>query len=65
MLETVDKEAVTQHDRWMQRCIDLAKKARGQTAPNPMVGSVIVKNGQVLGEGFHPKAGEVTVCQIA
>ncbi len=46
------------HDRWMQRCIDLAKQARGQTAPNPMVGSLIVKNGQVLGEGFHPKAGE-------
>ncbi len=46
------------HDRWMQRCIDLAKQARGQTAPNPMVGSVIVKNGQSLGEGFHLKAGE-------
>jgi diaminohydroxyphosphoribosylaminopyrimidine deaminase/5-amino-6-(5-phosphoribosylamino)uracil reductase len=42
----------------MQRCIDMAKKARGQTAPNPMVGSVIVKNGQILGEGFHPRAGE-------
>lgn len=47
-----------QHDRWMQRCIDLARRGRGQTAPNPMVGSVIVKNGEVLGEGFHPKAGE-------
>ena len=58
MLEKVDKESATQHDRWMQRCIDLAQKARGQTAPNPMVGSVIVKNGQILGEGFHPKAGE-------
>ncbi|MCX5935128.1 MAG: bifunctional diaminohydroxyphosphoribosylaminopyrimidine deaminase/5-amino-6-(5-phosphoribosylamino)uracil reductase RibD [Pseudanabaena sp. LacPavin_0818_WC45_MAG_42_6] len=58
MLEKVDKESATQHDRGMQRCIDLAQKARGQTAPNPMVGSVIVKNGQILGEGFHPKAGE-------
>ena len=46
------------HDRWMQRCIDLAKQARGQTAPNPMVGSVIIKNEQILGEGFHPQAGE-------
>lgn len=47
-----------QHDRYMQRCIELAQQARGQTAPNPMVGSVIVKNGVILGEGFHPKAGE-------
>ena len=47
-----------QHDRYMQRCIELAKQARGQTAPNPMVGSVIVKNGVIIGEGFHPKAGE-------
>ncbi len=58
MLEKVDKESATQHDRWMQRCIDLAQKARGQTAPNPMVGSVIVQDGQVLGEGFHPRAGQ-------
>ncbi|PZU99236.1 MAG: bifunctional diaminohydroxyphosphoribosylaminopyrimidine deaminase/5-amino-6-(5-phosphoribosylamino)uracil reductase RibD [Pseudanabaena sp.] len=47
-----------QHDRYMQQCIELAKLARGQTAPNPMVGSVIVKNGQVIGKGFHPKAGQ-------
>lgn len=58
MLENIDKKSTSQHDRWMQCCIDLAKKARGKTAPNPMVGSVIVKNGQILGEGFHPKAGE-------
>ncbi len=42
----------------MQQCIELARQARGQTAPNPMVGSVIVKNGQVIGKGFHPKAGQ-------
>ncbi len=54
-----DKESILSvHDRWMYRCIDLARQARGRTSPNPMVGSVIVKNGEVLGEGFHPKAGE-------
>ena len=54
-----DKKAISSvHDRWMYRCIDLARQARGQTSPNPMVGRVIVKNGEVLGEGFHPKAGE-------
>lgn len=48
----------TAHDRYMQQCLDLARRARGQTAPNPMVGSIIVKNGQILGTGFHPKAGQ-------
>jgi diaminohydroxyphosphoribosylaminopyrimidine deaminase / 5-amino-6-(5-phosphoribosylamino)uracil reductase len=43
---------------WMQRCIALARQAAGQTAPNPMVGCVIVQDGEVVGEGFHPKAGE-------
>lgn len=42
----------------MQRCLTLARRAIGQTAPNPLVGSVIVKNGEIIGEGFHPKAGE-------
>jgi diaminohydroxyphosphoribosylaminopyrimidine deaminase / 5-amino-6-(5-phosphoribosylamino)uracil reductase len=50
---------VTINDRAMiQRCLDLARQAAGRTAPNPMVGSVIVKDGLVIGEGFHPKAGE-------
>lgn len=42
----------------MQRCITLAQQAQGQTAPNPLVGSVVVKNRQIVGEGFHPKAGQ-------
>ncbi len=42
----------------MRRCIDLAQTASGKTAPNPLVGAVVVKNGQVVGEGYHPKAGE-------
>jgi diaminohydroxyphosphoribosylaminopyrimidine deaminase / 5-amino-6-(5-phosphoribosylamino)uracil reductase len=50
---------VTISDRTMiQRCLELARQAAGRTAPNPMVGSVIVKDGTVIGEGFHPKAGE-------
>jgi diaminohydroxyphosphoribosylaminopyrimidine deaminase / 5-amino-6-(5-phosphoribosylamino)uracil reductase len=42
----------------MRRCLDLARQAAGQTAPNPMVGAVIVQAGQIVGEGFHPKAGQ-------
>lgn len=42
----------------MRRCLYLARQALGRTAPNPMVGAVIVKDGRIIGEGFHPKAGE-------
>ncbi len=43
--------------RMMQRCLELAQKGRGRTAPNPMVGSVIVSGGEIVGEGYHPAAG--------
>ncbi len=46
------------HRFWMQRCLTLARQGLGRTAPNPMVGCVVVKDGKVVGEGFHPKAGE-------
>lgn len=42
---------------WMQRCRQLASQAAGKTSPNPLVGSVVVQAGQVVGEGFHPGAG--------
>lgn len=45
-------------DPWMTRCLELAQKAAGQTAPNPIVGSVILNQGQVVGEGYHPGAGQ-------
>lgn len=43
---------------YMRRCVELARKAIGCTSPNPMVGCVIVKDGEIVGEGFHPKAGQ-------
>ena len=43
---------------YMRRALDLARTALGNTAPNPMVGCVIVKDGKIIGEGYHPKAGE-------
>jgi diaminohydroxyphosphoribosylaminopyrimidine deaminase/5-amino-6-(5-phosphoribosylamino)uracil reductase len=42
----------------MLRAIELAKNGRGQTAPNPMVGAVIVKNDEVVAEGYHHKVGQ-------
>ncbi len=41
----------------MRRALDLAARARGRTSPNPMVGAVLVKDGTVVGEGFHAFAG--------
>lgn len=41
----------------MRRALQLARKGLGHTSPNPAVGCVIVKDGIVIGEGFHPKAG--------
>lgn len=46
------------HEFYIKRCIQLAKNGLGTTYPNPMVGSVIVCDGKIIGEGWHQKAGE-------
>ena len=46
------------HEFYIKRSIELAKKATGKTYPNPLVGAVIVHEGKIIGEGFHQKAGE-------
>ena len=43
---------------WMRRAIELAKQGEGWTSPNPLVGAVIVKQGQIIGEGYHARYGE-------
>ncbi len=47
-----------QEEFYIKRCIELAQKAIGNTYPNPLVGSVIVHNDKIIGEGYHHKAGE-------
>ena len=42
---------------FMKQALRLAKKAHGQTSPNPLVGAVVVQNGQIVGRGYHRKAG--------
>ena len=46
------------HEKYIKRCIKLAENGFGTTYPNPMVGSVIVYENQIIGEGWHKKAGE-------
>lgn len=45
------------HEEYMKRAIELARKGAGWTAPNPMVGAVIVKNDRIIGEGYHERYG--------
>lgn len=45
------------HEIYMRRCLDLAALGKSTVSPNPMVGSVIVHNGEVIGEGYHQKYG--------
>ena len=51
------RDALTKDQDYMNRALALAARARGRTAPNPMVGCVIVKDGVVVGEGFHEGPG--------
>ncbi len=46
-------------ERYMRRAIALAEKGRGFTSPNPLVGAVIVKDGKVIGEGYHERYGDL------
>jgi diaminohydroxyphosphoribosylaminopyrimidine deaminase/5-amino-6-(5-phosphoribosylamino)uracil reductase len=45
------------HEKYMRRCLELALKGVGRTAPNPMVGCVIVHRDRIIGEGFHRMYG--------
>ena len=53
-----EKTATERDARHARRALELAARARGCTSPNPLVGAVIVRGDRVLGEGFHPAAGE-------
>lgn len=45
-------------EKYMRRAIELAKRGIGKVNPNPLVGAVIVKDGKIIGEGFHERYGE-------
>ena len=44
--------------QWMSRALELAERGRGYVEPNPLVGAVVVRGGQVIGEGWHQRYGE-------
>ena len=51
-------ENYSEDEKYMVLAMELAKKGYGYTAPNPVVGAVIVKNGCIIGQGYHEKYGE-------
>lgn len=46
------------HESYMNQALELAKKGMGFTNPNPLVGAIIVKNGRIIGQGYHQCYGE-------
>ncbi|HEY1170388.1 MAG TPA: bifunctional diaminohydroxyphosphoribosylaminopyrimidine deaminase/5-amino-6-(5-phosphoribosylamino)uracil reductase RibD [Verrucomicrobiae bacterium] len=53
-----NKKTKSTDGRHMHEALRLARKATGATSPNPLVGAVIVKNGKVIGRGYHHRAGQ-------
>lgn len=49
---------MTEEEKYISRCIQLARNGEGHVAPNPMVGAVIVYKGRIIGEGYHARYGE-------
>ena len=52
-------------ENYMRIALELAKKGMGYVNPNPMVGAVIVKNGRIIGKGYHQKYGELHAERMA
>jgi diaminohydroxyphosphoribosylaminopyrimidine deaminase/5-amino-6-(5-phosphoribosylamino)uracil reductase len=48
----------SEHHLYIRRCLELAQRSKGYTAPNPMVGAVLVYNGRIIGESWHKQYGE-------
>ena len=53
----VCSDRYTDGNVWMMRALELAKNGKGFAAPNPLVGAVIVKDGKIIGEGYHERCG--------
>jgi diaminohydroxyphosphoribosylaminopyrimidine deaminase/5-amino-6-(5-phosphoribosylamino)uracil reductase len=49
---------MTKEENYIYECIKLAEKGIGYVSPNPLVGSIVVKNGKIIGKGYHKKFGE-------
>jgi diaminohydroxyphosphoribosylaminopyrimidine deaminase/5-amino-6-(5-phosphoribosylamino)uracil reductase len=58
MNKVKDSKIPPEAEKFMSLALELARRRLGRTAPNPVVGAVLVKDGQVVGQGYHRAAGE-------
>ena len=58
LISPIINKEVTEQEKYMHRCLQLAANGLGTTYPNPLVGCVIVHQGKIIGEGWHQRAGE-------
>lgn len=58
MVPAIVRGSISNDDFWMRQALRLARRALGDTAPNPMVGAVLVRKEQLLGQGWHHRAGQ-------
>ncbi|MDQ3072362.1 MAG: riboflavin biosynthesis protein RibD, partial [Bacteroidota bacterium] len=54
-----------EHAKFIQRCLELAQTGQGNVSPNPMVGSVVVYEGRIIGEGYHSGPGKLHAEPVA
>ncbi len=57
LVESFDQATYQIDARWIDRALELARRGQALTHPNPLVGAVLVKNGRIIGEGFHTYDG--------
>ncbi|MGN6274955.1 MAG: bifunctional diaminohydroxyphosphoribosylaminopyrimidine deaminase/5-amino-6-(5-phosphoribosylamino)uracil reductase RibD [Solirubrobacterales bacterium] len=55
----MDSQLTSTDRTHLQRALELAERGRGRVSPNPLVGAVVVRDGEVIGEGFHAKLGDL------
>ncbi|MFC1624593.1 bifunctional diaminohydroxyphosphoribosylaminopyrimidine deaminase/5-amino-6-(5-phosphoribosylamino)uracil reductase RibD [Candidatus Omnitrophota bacterium] len=53
------------HELFMRKVLELAKKGRGMTNPNPMVGAIVVKNGKIISSAYHRRVGTLHAERLA
>ena len=51
--KSLNKDELSEKEKWMRLALSLAKKGEGKVSPNPMVGAVLVKNGKLIAKGYH------------
>ncbi|HHF98081.1 MAG TPA: riboflavin biosynthesis protein RibD, partial [Candidatus Aerophobetes bacterium] len=49
----MELKKIEDKEKWMRLALSLAKKGQGKVSPNPLVGAVIVKEGKLVGKGYH------------